>query len=42
VRDSKRPSGGALLFAPSLWAAFLAAAKGGMFDLDASAVDVHG
>ncbi|GDY31968.1 hypothetical protein GTS_36010 [Gandjariella thermophila] len=42
VRDSKRPSGGALLFGPSLWAAFLTAAKGGVFDLDTGAVDVQG
>jgi hypothetical protein len=33
VRDSKRPANGALLFGPSLWAAFLTAAKGGTFDV---------
>jgi hypothetical protein len=42
VRDSKRPGGGALLFGPSLWAAFLTAAKGGTFDLDDDVVDVRG
>lgn len=32
VRDSKDPSGPALVFAPDQWAAFVAAAKAGEFD----------
>ncbi|MGI5219520.1 DUF397 domain-containing protein [Nocardia sp. CA-290969] len=32
VRDSKNPSGPALVFTPGEWDAFLAGAKGGEFD----------
>jgi hypothetical protein len=32
VRDSKDPDGGALLFTPEQWAAFLSGARGGRFD----------
>ena len=34
VRDSKDPSGPALVIAPAGWSAFLAAVKAGVFDLD--------
>ena len=33
VRDSKDPSGPALTFTPAEWAAFIAGAKDGEFDL---------
>jgi hypothetical protein len=33
VRDSKHPSGPALIFTPDEWAAFIAGAKDGEFDL---------
>jgi hypothetical protein len=33
VRDSKDPSGPVLVFTPAEWAAFLAGAKDGEFDL---------
>jgi hypothetical protein len=33
IRDSKKPDGGHLLFTPAEWAAFLAGAKNGEFDL---------
>ncbi|NKY51057.1 DUF397 domain-containing protein [Nocardia vermiculata] len=33
VRDSKNPSGPALVFAPDEWDAFLAGAKSGAFDI---------
>ncbi|WP_141548095.1 DUF397 domain-containing protein, partial [Nocardia farcinica] len=32
VRDSKNPAGGALVFTPSEWDAFLAGARAGEFD----------
>ncbi|MGW6333650.1 DUF397 domain-containing protein [Nocardia rhamnosiphila] len=32
VRDSKNPTGPALIFTPGEWDAFLAGAKGGEFD----------
>lgn len=32
VRDSKNPSGPALVFTPAEWDAFLSGAKGGEFD----------
>ncbi|MEV6255833.1 DUF397 domain-containing protein [Nocardia sp. NPDC051929] len=32
VRDSKNPHGGALVFTPSEWDAFLSVARGGEFD----------
>lgn len=32
VRDSKNPTGPALIFTPSEWDAFLAGARGGEFD----------
>ena len=34
VRDSKDPSGPALVIAPAGWSAFLAGVKAGVFDLD--------
>jgi len=34
VRDSKNPTGPALIFNPSNWAEFLDSAKGGEFDLN--------
>lgn len=34
VRDSKNPSGPALIFTPDEWDAFVAGAKDGEFDLD--------
>ncbi|MFC4106444.1 DUF397 domain-containing protein [Micromonospora zhanjiangensis] len=34
VRDSKNPSGAALLFTPDEWDAFVYGAKDGEFDLD--------
>jgi hypothetical protein len=34
VRDSKNPSGPALIFTPGEWDAFVAGAKDGEFDLD--------
>ena len=37
VRDSKRPRGGAHVVAREAFAAFLADARGGRFDLDARA-----
>ncbi len=33
VRDSKHPTGPALVFAPDEWVAFISAAKDGEFDL---------
>jgi hypothetical protein len=33
VRDSKDPSGPALIFTPDQWRAFLGSARGGQFDL---------
>lgn len=33
VRDSKDPRGGALVFSPAEWDAFVAGTKGGEFDL---------
>ncbi|MFF5212932.1 DUF397 domain-containing protein [Streptosporangium sp. NPDC000396] len=32
VRDSKNPTGPALVFSPSEWAAFIGGVKGGEFD----------
>jgi hypothetical protein len=34
VRDSKNPSGAALIFTPDEWDAFVGGAKDGEFDLD--------
>jgi len=34
VRDSKDPSGPALIFNPSSWSEFLSSAKDGEFDID--------
>jgi hypothetical protein len=34
MRDSKNPSGPALIFTPAEWDAFVAGAKDGEFDLD--------
>ncbi|WP_440072164.1 DUF397 domain-containing protein [Streptosporangium sp. OZ121] len=33
VRDSKNPTGPALVFGPSEWSAFLGGVKGGEFDI---------
>jgi hypothetical protein len=38
VRDSKDPSGPALVFTPQAWATFISAAKNGEFDLTSSAL----